>query len=58
MNATRLRWLLACAFCLLLLTALVATKHKGIGERPIHSRVAMRQKEYARHLADGNAAMK
>jgi endoglucanase len=41
-----------------LLTALVATKHKGIGERPIHSRVAMRQKEYARHLADGNAAMK
>lgn len=41
-----------------LLKALVATKHKGIGERPIHSRVAMRQKEYAKHLADGNAAAK
>lgn len=41
-----------------LLKALVATKHKGIGERPLHSRVAMRQKEYAKHLAAGNALMK
>jgi endoglucanase len=41
-----------------LLKALVATKHKGIGERPIHGRVAMRQKEYAKHLAAGNALMK
>jgi endoglucanase len=41
-----------------LITALVATKHKGIGERPLHSRIAMRQKEYAKHLAAGNALMK
>ncbi len=40
-----------------LLTALVATKHRGIGERSIHERVAMRQKEYAKHQEAGNALM-
>ena len=40
-----------------LLKALVATKHLGI-ERPLHARVAMRQKEYAKHLAAGNELMK
>jgi len=40
-----------------LLKALVATKHRGI-ERPLHARVAMRQKEYAKHLAAGNELMK
>lgn len=38
-----------------LITALVATKHTGIGERSIRERVMMRMKDYAPHLAAGNA---
>ncbi len=38
-----------------LITALVATKHAGIGERSIRERVTMRMQEYAPHLAAGNA---
>ncbi|QIL42888.1 hypothetical protein G7045_00690 [Acidovorax sp. HDW3] len=37
MNATRLRWLLACAFCLLLLTALVAFNHQKPRLLVLHS---------------------
>ena len=37
-----------------LLTALVATKHDGIGERSIRERVALRLKQYQAHLAAGN----
>jgi putative aminopeptidase FrvX len=37
-----------------LLTALVATRHLGIGERTIHERVAMRMKSLAPHLAAAN----
>ncbi|MDB6072916.1 MAG: putative aminopeptidase FrvX [Verrucomicrobiaceae bacterium] len=37
-----------------LLTALVATKHDGIGERSIRERVALRLKQYQPHLAAGN----
>lgn len=35
-----------------LLTALVATKHEGIGERTIRERVEMRMEEYKTHLAE------
>ena len=37
MNATRLRWLLACAFCLLLLAALVAFNHQKPRLLVLHS---------------------
>ncbi len=37
-----------------LLTALVATKHDGIGERSIRDRIALRLKQYQPHLAAGN----
>jgi endoglucanase len=40
-----------------LITALVSTKHEGIGERTVRERVALRTKEYAGHLAAGNAVM-
>ncbi len=36
-----------------LLTALVATKHEGIGERTIRERVEMRMQEYKDQLAAG-----
>lgn len=36
-----------------LLTALVATKHEGIGERSIRERVELRMQEYKEHLAAG-----
>ena len=39
-----------------LLTALVATKHIGIGERTMRERVALRRKEYGAHLVAGNTA--
>ena len=41
-----------------LLTALVATRHEGIGERSIRERVNMRQAEYAAHYKAGTAAFK
>jgi putative aminopeptidase FrvX len=40
-----------------LLTALVATKHDGIGERSIRERVAMRMKDYAAHYETGTKLM-
>jgi endoglucanase len=41
-----------------LLTALVATKHEGIGERTIRERVEMRMEEYKEHLAHGTKLFK
>ena len=40
-----------------LLTALVGTKHDGIGERSIRERVAIRTKDYAAHYEIGTKLM-
>ena len=37
-----------------LLTALVGTKHEGIGESSIRERVELRLEEYKEHLAAGS----
>lgn len=41
-----------------LLTALVGTKHEGIGERSIRDRVELRMEEYKEHLAAGTKLFK
>lgn len=41
-----------------LLTALVGTKHEGIGERSIRDRVELRMEEYRDHLAAGTKLFK